>query len=171
MKHMKKFMALFAALALVLTMAIPAMAASITIDGTGKTYKAYKLLNATVSGDKVAYTVNDTYRSALEAVTVKNTDKEIVAYINVFTKNSTQLNEFAEAVYNKIKSGAADYTTTNNVFADVAQGYYLIAETEVADGGEDTYSLLMLDTAGENNLTVKSKESVPQLEKKIQEKN
>lgn len=171
MKHMKKFMALFAALALVLTMAIPAMAASIKIDGTGKTYKAYKLLNATVSGDKVAYTVNVKYQTALQTVTGKSTDKEIVAYINGFAANSTQLNAFAEAVYDKIKSGEADYTTTNNTFADVAQGYYLIAETEVADGGTDTYSLLMLDTAGENDLTVKSKESVPQLEKKIQEKN
>lgn len=43
-------LALLAAFALVLAMAVPAFAASITINGTGTTYKAYKLLNATVRG-------------------------------------------------------------------------------------------------------------------------
>lgn len=48
----------------------------------------------------------------------------------------------------------------------MGQGYYLIAET-ATDGSNDAISLVMLDTAGQQNVKVKSKESIPTLEKKI----
>lgn len=65
-----------------LSLTVPALAADITIDGSGDQYQAYRLLNLTTSlktdvdhtGDHThtpachnyAYTVNGTYRAALK---------------------------------------------------------------------------------------------------------
>lgn len=46
----------------------------------------------------------------------------------------------------------------------------LVAETKTGDEG-DTYSLVMLDTAGNDSVTVTTKEDRPELEKKVKEKN
>ena len=51
----------------------------------------------------------------------------------------------------------------------VDQGYYLIAQTKI--GTNEAYSLVMLGTAGKNNLKITPKTGVPTFEKKIKEKN
>lgn len=172
---MKKFFSILLALALILSMSSVAMAASITISGgaDGSIYAAYKLLGATDGGDgKFAYTLNDTYSAILKSVTGKNTQSEIVAYIG--TLDASGIRAFSDAVYEAIIAAdpaiEADYTSVDGAFVDVAQGYYLIAETEVGDA-EDTFSLVMLDTAGENNITVNTKEDKPTIIKKVLEKN
>lgn len=168
-------LALLAAFALVLAMAVPAWAASITINGTGKTYKAYKLLNATVSGTgedkKISYTVNGKYADVLKAATSATDEKGIIKAIEGKTE-ATAIRSFANDIYEKIKAGkiAEDYTSTGKTFANVDKGYYLIVETEL-DGNADTYSLVMLNTADQDNVTVTSKEDSPTFEKKIKEKN
>lgn len=168
-------MALLAAFALVLAMAVPAFAASITINGTGKTYKAYKLLNATVSGTgedkKISYTVNVKYADVLKAATSATDEKGIIKAIEGKTE-ATAIRSFANDIYEKIKAGkiAEDYTSTGKIFSNVDKGYYLIVETEL-DGNADTYSLVMLNTADQDNVTVTSKEDSPTFEKKIKEKN
>lgn len=168
-------LALLAAFALVLAMAVPAFAASITINGTGKTYKAYKLLNATVSGTaedkKISYTVNEKYADVLKAATSATDEKGIIKAIEGKTE-ATAIRSFANGIYAKIKAGeiAEDYTSTGKTFENVDKGYYLIVETEL-DGSADTYSLVMLNTADQDNVTVTSKEDSPTFEKKIKEKN
>lgn len=168
-------LALLAAFALVLAMAVPAFAASITINGTGKTYKAYKLLNATVSGTgedkKISYTVNVKYADVLKAATSATDEKGIIKAIEGKTE-ATAIRSFANDIYEKIKAGkiAEDYTSTGKIFSNVDKGYYLIVETEL-DGNADTYSLVMLNTADQDNVTVTSKEDSPTFEKKIKEKN
>ena len=168
-------MALLAAFALVLAMAVPAFAASITINGTGTTYKAYKLLNATVRGTgedkKISYTVNEKYAAVLEAATSATDEKGIIKAIEDKTE-ATAIRSFANDIYAKIKAGkiAEDYTSTGKNFANVDKGYYLIVETELNDEA-DTYSLVMLNTADQDNVTVDSKEDSPTFEKKIKEKN
>lgn len=175
MKKVKRMLALLAAFALVLAMAVPALAASITINGTGKTYKAYKLLNATVSGTgedkKISYTVNVKYADVLKAATSATDEKGIIKAIEGKTE-ATAIRSFANDIYAKIKAGeiAEDYTSTGKTFANVDKGYYLIVETEL-DGNADTYSLVMLNTADQDNVTVTSKEDSPTFEKKIKEKN
>lgn len=175
MKKVKRMLALLAAFALVLAMAVPAFAASITINGTGKTYKAYKLLNATVSGTgedkKISYTVNVKYADVLKAATSATDEKGIIKAIEGKTE-ATAIRSFANDIYAKIKAGeiAEDYTSTGKTFANVDKGYYLIVETEL-DGNADTYSLVMLNTADQDNVTVTSKEDSPTFEKKIKEKN
>ena len=175
MKKVKRMLALLAAFALVLAMAVPAFAASITINGTGKTYKAYKLLNATVSGTgedkKISYTVNEKYTDILKAATSATDEKGIIKTIEGKTE-ATAIRSFANDIYAKIKADkiAEDYTSTGKTFANVDKGYYLIVETEL-DGNADTYSLVMLNTADQDNVTVTSKEDSPTFEKKIKEKN
>lgn len=177
MKRMKKLAGIVLAMVMVLSMSLTAFAADITIDDAGvegASYSAFKLLNATDGGEgKFAYTVNTRYQTALQTVTGATEDADIVAYIGAL--DATGIRNFADAVYAQVKSLDADYTTTSNKFEGVDQGYYLIVETEIGtspDGeGSDTYSLVMLDTAGNESITVETKEDVPTVDKQVEEIN
>ncbi len=168
MKKTNKIFSVILALVLVFAMAIPVFATNITIEKghENSAYSAWRLLDATNAGENYAYTVNETYRAVLQTVTGKTTDTEIVEYIDGL--DATAIRAFADAVYAEVKSMAADATATNSVFSDVAQGYYLIAETAVGSAA-DTYSLVMLDTAGQEDITVETKEDVPTVEKKVKD--
>ncbi|MBR5514665.1 MAG: isopeptide-forming domain-containing fimbrial protein [Clostridia bacterium] len=176
MKNIKKYVGIFMlTVALLVSMVIPTTAANITVDGgaEGAQYAAFKLLNATDGGDgKYAYTLNDNYAAILAAVTGETEEADIVAYISAFEDDADGIKAFASDVYEAIVEAdiAADYTANENVFADVAQGYYLIAETALANTA-DTYSLVMLDTKGDENITVTTKEGIPTVEKEVKEKN
>lgn len=175
MKRIRKVFAAAFALVMVLAMGMSVSAANITIDDNGVTgaeYAAYRLLDATQSGteNKFAYTGNSKYQEALKAVTKLSTDQEIV---NAIQKMDTdEIRTFADSMYKEItsKSIEADAVATDKKFENAAQGYYLIVETKTGEAG-DTYSLVMLDTAGNEDVTVKTKEDVPELKKKVMEKN
>ncbi len=178
MKHMKKFTAMLLAVIMVLGMAMSASAASITIDGGAENskYAAYRLLKAELpteddTSGTYNFTVNEKYLDVLKEVTAKETDKDIVEYIEAL--DAAGVRAFADAVYAKIKGMTADYTAVENVFDDVEMGYYLIAETELGDKS-DTYSLIMLDTAAANNdasITITTKEDKPTVDKEVEEVN
>ena len=178
MKLFKKLASFILAFAMVMAIAMPSvvMAAdgksTITINGAtaGSEYVAYKLFNATDDGNgHFSYTVNSKYETVLKEVTGKSTGAEIVKYLDGIKDNATAVREFADKVYAKVKNMDVDYTATNGKFENVYQGYYLIAQTKI--GANEAYSLVMLDTAGKNNLTVTPKTGVPTFEKKIKEKN
>lgn len=179
MKLFKKLASFILAFAMVMAIAMPSvvMAAdgksTITIDGftAGSEYVAYKLFNATTDDSEThfSYTVNSKYEAVLKEVTGKSTGAEIVKYLNGIKDNAAAVREFADKVYAKVKDMAVDYTATNGTFADVDQGYYLIAQTKI--GTNEAYSLVMLGTAGKKALTVTPKTGVPTFEKKIKEKN
>lgn len=171
MKKLKKLFAILIAMVAVLAMGTTVFAADITINGgaEGSEYAAYKLLNATDGGEgKIAYTVNEKYADALQEVTGKEAEQDIVAYIADL--DAEGIRQFADSVYAKVAEQDADYTTATDEFAGIDQGYYLIVETKTGDDG-DTYSLVMLDTAGKDAVTVTTKEEVPSLEKKVKETN
>lgn len=189
MKRAKKIMAFLLATLMVMGMSMSVFAANITMDDEGaenSVYAAYQLLNA-VDGSpddatkitKIAYTVNEKYRSILETATGTTGDTNIINYIDGL--DDTQLREFAEEVYKAItdagdvepdaKTNVDDPATngvnegdTTKVFENVPQGYYLIEEI-TSDG--EIKSLVMLDTAGKDDISVKTKESVPTVEKDI----
>lgn len=179
MKNMRKLMALVLAVMMVMSLAANAFAAEddaaattkITISGgaEGSQYAVYKLLNATNDGEKFAYTLNSKYTTVLQSVTGKETEAEIIAYI-AEQDTADETRDFADAVYATVKAMEPDYTITGNGSADVDQGYYLIAETQVGDT-TDTYSLVMLDTAGDNAITVETKEDKPKVDKQVEEVN
>ena len=173
---MKKLFTILLALALLVSLCSVAMATKITVEGgaNGSVYSAYKLLNATDGGSgKIAYTFNEKYTAILQAITGKTEINEVVDYI-LSKDNDAGIREFADAVYQQIADAVpaieADYVSEDGVFADVAQGYYLIAETEVGDPS-DTFSLVMLKTAGQDDITVFTKEDKPTVVKKVLEKN
>lgn len=178
MKLFKKLASFILAFAMVMAIAMPSvvMAAdgksTITINGAtaGSEYVAYKLFDATDDGnDHFSYTVNSKYEAVLKEVTGKNSGAEIVKYLDGIKDNAAAVREFADKVYAKVKTMDVDYTAANGVFAEVDQGYYLIAQTKI--GTNEAYSLVMLGTAGKNNLTITPKTGVPTFEKKIKEKN
>ena len=178
MKLFKKLASFILAFAMVMAIAMPSVVmavdgkSSITINGdtTDSQYVAYKLFDATDDGkDHFSYTVNSKYEDVLKEVTGKTTGAEIVKYLDSIKNKAADVREFADKVYAKVKDMPADYTATSGKFADVDQGYYLIAQTKV--GTTEAYSLVMLGTAGKKELKVTPKTGVPTFEKKIKEKN
>lgn len=188
MKRAKKIMAFLLATLMVMGMSMSVFAANITMNDEGaenSVYAAYRLLDA-VDGSPddsptitmIAYTVNEKYRSILETATGVNGDTNIINYIDGL--DDTKLREFAETVYAAIKTAGLvpdemtnkDDPATNGVnegdttkvFENVPQGYYLIEEITI-DG--EIKSLVMLDTAGKDDISVKTKESVPTVDKDI----
>ena len=170
--------------------------ATITMDGSANQYKAYRLLDLTTalkSGHEAhegtehtpdcynySYTLNEKYKTVLDAVHTMTDlngdgtidDRDYVKYINDLASDPQNVRDFADKVFAQISAGniEADATDSNKVFSGISQGYYLIAETQTA-GDYDTISLVMLDTHGQDNLTVKSKEGVPTLSKEVEEVN
>lgn len=188
MKRAKKIMAFLLATLMVMGMSMSVFAANITMDDEGaenSVYAAYQLLNA-VDGSPddsptitmIAYTVNEKYRSILETATGVTGDTNIINYIDGL--DDTQLREFAETVYAAIKTAGLDPDEktnkddpatdgenegeTTNIFENVPQGYYLIEE--ITNDGE-IKSLVMLDTAGKDDISVETKESAPTVDKDI----
>ena len=181
MKRFKKIMSVLLTAIMVLAMCVPVMAdtakTTININGgtkDGSTYTAYKLLDVTDLGNnKYNYSINNKYSTVLQEATNKTDSKEIINYISGLTASSTPtIQKFADTVYSKIKNAplTGDNTTQTNKFENIDQGYYLIAETAVGST-EDTYSLVMLNTAGNAVCNIATKEDKPTLEKKIKEKN
>lgn len=146
MKHMKRFVALLAALALVLAMAAPAFAdaaatGSITISNAipGTEYKAYKMFDLSyTSGDETkpasySYKVVDKWADFFETGTGKTyipvDDTTGYAGKPTFKADSTEAATFAKA--------ALEYATTNGITATKTQ----IAGQ--ADAGKDTATVKM----------------------------
>lgn len=192
MKHMKRFMALFAALALVLAMAAPAFAesgttpatatGSITINNAvkGVTYKFYRIMDiATHTSDSpytgVVYKTNDKWSSFVsdskwnDYFTV-NTDGTIKVKPDTAT-NATFAAAFAKAAKEAIGSDhAADYqatATTSTVTETVQLGYYLV----VPEGWVDVNPVVCSLGTTNPNVTINEKNGKPTIEKEVKEGN
>ncbi len=166
---------------------------TITMNTTGKAtgYDAYKIMDLSIAekaghGDHdfgacedqdnhyaYRYMFNDAFGSAVRDA-IKSaaglsgdvSDADLIKALESFDAEKTRA--FADTVYKAITAAglSATESSTGSSFVNVAQGYYLIAErTPAAEG--DSVSLVMLDTMGKDNITVTSKEDVPQLTKKI----
>lgn len=143
-----------------------------------KTFTAYKLLDLKTNKDntKFSYSLNEKYRTILintiasmnESVDTSS-DSAIIKYLEELTGDTVRT--FADKIYNAIKADSSitgDATTTEAKFNDMTQGYYLIANTGTVATGEDR-TLVMLETLGQNSITVKEKTGVPTLTKNIVE--
>lgn len=174
MRKFKKFLTfgLVCTMFFAMPVTVHAQTADITIEsviGTeDATYSAFKLLNLQSDGTNFAYSVNDKYRDALKEITEKQSDEEIIKYISELDADG--IKNFAAKMYQRIQYQGAEKQSVNNKFTEMDQGYYLIAETATGED-PDAYSLIMLDTLGQENITVQTKESIPTLEKKVQETN
>lgn len=194
-KGLRKLSSMVLAVFLVITMVSPSFAdpppkVNITIEnaGTGSEFKAYKLLDAKFNeaGDGVTYKVNVTYSAALQAVTSKTTDEEIIAYIQALAPGNkdsagigTGIRTFADAMYQKLKelnkldSGINPDTAEKNKFKNIDPGYYLIIETKPGEDGIQSLAMLGTPPKG-GTFTINSKNNnatIPTVEKKVKEKD
>ena len=182
MKQMKKIASLLLALALIMGLAVSASAADVDIKVENATnnnhYDFYRVFDATPSaaGDEITYSVNTRYNKALRLAIIGDAEdttmklSEMVAHVAALKDDAEGMREFADDLYAAIKTRTLNYdytvqATGNEVKATVAPGYYLVAE-RVTDKA-DTVSLVMMDTAGNKNITISTKEDDPTVKKWI----
>lgn len=171
---MKKLFAILLALALVLSMS--AMAATIAVvpptvptgaTEAGITYKAYKVFDATLSGENnanVSYTLTTTKNSTLYTLVEKYftlTETSVSGVFNVTKKADFNAANFAKELSGNVSllGTAVDFTKQtdgNYKTATIADGYYLVTSSV---GGA-----LMLDTF--NTDTINDKNVYPTIDKK-----
>ena len=169
-------LALLAALALVLAMAVPAFAEgaeatyTLTINNANGTYEAYQIFSGDLSEKEAGKKVlsNIQWGSGVEATKV--------AGVNAATKAESLTTadiaeSFAEDLVSnsKLSSTKATATAQNGtaVFTGLSAGYYLVKNSSVDTG--KTYTDFILEVVG--NTTANHKGDVPDVEKKVEEKN
>lgn len=175
MKRVKRVLALLAALALVLAMAVPAWAEeagatyTLTINNANGTYEAYQIFSGDLSvneGKKVLSNIQ--WGSGVDA---KKMGSESAATAAEILKTSALAESFAEALVSgsKLSSTKATATAKNGtaVFTDLSAGYYLVKNSSVDTG--KTHTDFILEVVG--NTTANHKGDVPDVEKKVEEKN
>ena len=193
MKHMKRFVALFAALALVLAMAAPAFAegttsagattpetGTITINNAVKDvkYKFYRIMDiATHTSDSpytgVVYKTNEKWSSFVRDPkwgTYFTVKADGIIEVNPNTATSTTFAAaFAKAAKEAIDSAhAADYeatTTTGTLTQTVQLGYYLV----VPEGWDGVNPVVCSLGTTNPNVTINEKNGKPTIEKKVKE--
>lgn len=175
MKRVKRVLALLAAFALVLAMAVPAFAEeagatyTLTINNANGTYEAYQIFSGDLSvndGKKVLSNIQ--WGSGVDATKMGGESAATVA--ESLTK-SALAESFAESLVSnsKLSSVKAIAKAKNEtaVFTGLSAGYYLVKNSSIDSG--KTYTDFILEVVG--NTTANHKGDVPDVEKKVEEKN
>jgi fimbrial isopeptide formation D2 family protein len=143
-----------------------------------------------------SYTVNNKYREILQQEVFDNatnvfwqsagkpdaaskvTDQQILDYLVDKTSDANgifgSLRDVADRIYVAIKADeeiTADVTSTQvGTFEDVDQGYWMFADvTNLAGSNDKANSLVMVDTAGQQNVVITPKTDLPTVEKKVKD--
>lgn len=169
-------LALLAAFALVLAMAVPAWADeaeatyTLTINNANGTYEAYQIFSGDLSEKEAGKKVlsNIQWGSGVDATKVVG--------VNAATKaesltTADMAESFAEDLVSnsKLSSVKATAPAKNGtaVFTGLSAGYYLVKNSSIDSG--KTYTDFILEVVG--NTTANHKGDVPDVEKKVEEKN
>ncbi len=151
MKKMKHMLAVLLTVIMTLAMTTTAFAAGtqtgnltvkVNANNTleGQTIKVYKLFDLTVSGDKYAYTVNETYKTSIAAalgLPAESTSKALYEKLTTYTANSTDIQKFADDfTAAALTEGTAETATSGKLgkveshkFEGLDYGYYLVYQT------------------------------------------
>lgn len=193
---MKKLVSILLALALILSLSVTAFATTVTVSDS-RDFDGHKLLNLTTSlkcehteGQShttdcynYAYTVNETYRTILQTETFQNynswtegtqpesannvTDAQILKYLESLGSDSDgeygTLRPAADRIYRAIKD--ANIQAVADI-SNIEQGYWLFVDVST---DKDTNSLVVVDTAGQDSLTITPKVGLPTIEKKVKD--
>lgn len=188
---MKKFFALVLALAIVMSLALPAMAAeetytlTINSDVPGHTYEAYQIFSgnlATVDGKEVLSDIewgssitddagllaaikNETGLSVLHSATDAATLAKELAGVN---SDSATLDLFAQVVgdFLDTTAGSDNYDDGKYEITGLPAGYYLVKDRDnTLDGEYDSYTKFILRVLKDESVTPKS--DVPEVKKEI----
>lgn len=192
MKHMKRFMALFAALALVLAMAVPAFAdegtgaattekGKITINNavSGVTYKFYRIMEIETHTDGEPYTgviykTNTAWKDFVsdkqwETCFKVNAD-DTVTVLKKEADNGDFAKKFAAEAAKVVDGKTADYSvpaTGSKVEQEVDLGYYLV----VPEGWAEVSPVVCSLGSTNPNVTINEKNGKPTIDKKVKEGN
>lgn len=195
MKHMKRFMALFAALALVLAMAAPAFAdeptvagatapetGTITINNAVKdvTYKFYRIMDIATHTSKnpytgIVYKTNEKWSSFVSESkwsTYFTVKADGIIEVKPDTATSTTFAaDFAKAAKEAIDSAhAEDYkatATTSTLTKTVPLGYYLV----VPEGWDGVNPVVCSLGTTNPDVIINEKNGKPTIDKKVKEGN
>lgn len=181
MKKVKRMLAVLLAAIMTLAMATTAFAAeapkgSLTVSVNqnntleGQTIKVYKLFDLTVSESHYAYTVNETYKSAIATalgLQATATSEELYKKLATYTTNSTEIQKFADDfTAAALKAGTSETTAspklgkvTEYKFKNLNYGYYLVYQTGTK---EIQSSLISVD---KENVNVNLKGQAPSITK------
>lgn len=181
MKTIKKILAMFVALMMAFTMNAPVFAAStgkITLhtgklNVSGVTFDIYKIMDATVSGDNVNYTINNQFTNffndtLLSGVDGDTTDEKAYNYL----KDNVSKTEFQTNLKEYIKNSTSITSTTltgtnlseNKTLeaSGLGYGYYAVIPTDASN----TYSP-MFTTLHSDNVDVYLKGKTPDVVKTV----
>lgn len=176
MKKVKRVLALLAAFALVLAMAVPAWAEeagttyTLTINNANGTYEAYQIFSGDLSEKEAGKKVlsNIQWGSGVDATKVVGVNAATKAE-SLTTADIAE--SFAEDLVSnsKLSSVKATAPAKNGtaVFTGLSAGYYLVKNSSIDSG--KTYTDFILEVVG--NTTANHKGDVPDVEKKVEEKN
>ena len=190
MKHMKRFVALFAALALVLAMAAPAFAdegagaattekGKITINNavSGVTYKFYRIMEIeSHTSDSpytgVVYKANTEWKTFLNDSQWKTYFKvnadDTVTVLSKEADNGAFAKKFAEEAAGAVSGKTVDYSvkaTGSKVEQEVDLGYYLV----VPEGWTGVSPVVCSLGTTNPNVTINEKNGKPTIDKKVKE--
>lgn len=139
-----------------------------------------------------AYTVTDKYRTILQNETHTNgrnelwvtngkpataagvTDAQILEYLSGQSSDNGDvymtMRQVADRIYRAIKAAGieADKTDLTGINDSIEQGYWMFADVTNLTGNE-TNSLVMVDTKGQNAVTINPKTALPTVEKKVKD--
>lgn len=139
-----------------------------------------------------AYTVNSTYRTILQTETLANgrnelwvstgkpnsasgvTDTQIIEYLSYQSSDNGDtyltMRQVADRLYREIKTNGinADATGLTGNNDTIEQGYWMIADVTSLSGNEAN-SLVMVNTMGQDNVTINPKTALPTVEKKVKD--
>lgn len=190
MKHMKRFVALFAALALVLAMAVPAFAdegtgaattekGKITINNavSGVTYKFYRIMEIeSHTSDSpytgVVYKANTEWKTFLNDSQWKTYFKvnadDTVTVLSKEADNGAFAKKFAEEAAGAVSGKTLGYSvkaTGSKVEQEVDLGYYLV----VPEGWTGVSPVVCSLGTTNPNVTINEKNGKPTIDKKVKE--
>lgn len=151
MKKMKHMLAVLLTVIMTLAMTTTAFAAEtqtgnltvkVNANNTleGQTIKVYKLFDLTVSGDKYAYTVNETYKTAIAAalgLESTATSEDLYKKLAEYTSDSAEVQKFADDFTAAALTEGTEATKTSPKLGEVTEhkfegldyGYYLVYQT------------------------------------------
>ena len=161
------------------------------------TYKAYQLMTLTTKlictqeeseGEgghqhsdacyTYSYKINSKYDSALKTVTGvsqaetgKTLDQTIMDKLAEMgtdngAENAEKARALAELLFKQVERLTEDATLTQGTAANLGEGYWLIVDSSALAGGE-LRSLVMLDTAGKEDITITAKDDSISLDKDV----
>lgn len=181
MKKVKRMLAVLLTAIMTLAMATTAFAAdaqkgnlTVRVNQSntlqGQTIKVYKLFDLSVSGDKYAYVVNETYREAIATALGMNTDatnEDLYKKLAEYTESSIEIQTFADAFTTaalkantpETQSSGKLGAVTEYKFTGLDYGYYLVYQS----GTKEIQSSLVSVDAQEE--TVNLKGEAPSIDK------